>query len=402
VTLAPEATWLFDEADFYLTDPYDVYASLRSDDPVHWYERGQFHVVTRHEDIRFISAHPELFSSVDVAIIMDLCAIRDGRTETPPNRGILFTDPPIHRDYRAVLAHELTPRSVKAQGGHVGDVVDRALDQLPGGTFDFIASVAEPIPVWVFSKLLGIPEDSWQDFVRWSTAIAAVGGGETDPEVLELIYEHAGPYVFGLAAERAQCPADDYLTAITKATIRGQPLDEAGVTAFGLSMFGAGSETTQSLIAGMAWALVQHPEQSAAFFDDPSLVTPLIEETLRWWTPVRSMARSAVADVELSGTTIAAGERVLLLYSAANRDPEVFDGDPETFDMQRPDSNKHLGFGFGEHFCQGAHLARREARATFEALADRYSGIELVGEPVRRRSPLMNTFDELPVRLTPR
>jgi cytochrome P450 len=262
--------------------------------------------------------------------------------------------------------------------------------------------VAEPVPVWVFSKLLGVPEERWHDFVTWSTAITAVGGGDASDEALALIYEHAGPYVFGLAAERKACPADDYLTAISQATIGGEPLDDAGVTAFGLSLFGAGSETTQSLLAGMAWCLLEHPDQMQAVFDDPSLIPNAVEETLRWWTPVRSMARSATTDVDVSGTTVAQGERVLLLYSAANRDPDVFDGDPEVFDITRSDSSKHLGFGFGEHFCLGAHLARREARATFEELVARYRSMELAGEPKPRRNPLINSFDELPVRLIPR
>jgi cytochrome P450 len=161
----------------------------------------------------------------------------------------------------------------------------------------------------------------------------------------------------------------------------------------------AGSETTQSLIAGMAECLDRFPEQAARLFADPSLSGNAVEETLRWWTPVMSMARQAAGDVEIRGTSIRAGDGLLLAYASGNRDEDRWGETAEEFDITRADASGHVGFGFGEHFCMGAHLARREGRILLEELAERADGIQVL-ERVPRRSALVHTFDHLRVRLS--
>jgi cytochrome P450 len=311
-------------------------------------------------------------------------------------------DPPGHAKQRKAMDNRLTPGAVGRLEADVRTVVRAVLAGLPDGELDWIERVAEPIPVFVFSRLLGVPRDDWHQLVEWSTVIAAAGGGEVSDADLHRITNEVGPYLWGLVCERRADPGDDFLTLLSTATVDGRPLDDAQIITYAIMLLAAGSETTQSLIAGMGWCLAEFPDQAAALFADPGLAGAAVEETLRWWTPVMSMARQATADVELRGKTIRAGDGVLLEYASANRDADQWGATADRFDLRRPEAARHLAFGFGEHFCLGAHLARLEARVMLEELVARADGIEVVGEPVLRRSPLIHTFDRLPVRLTPR
>lgn len=397
VTTSP-LTARFDDASFYLDDPHRVYAALRRDDPVHWYPDGPFWVITKYDDIRFISKHPELFSSAEIAILGDIIKDRDG-VPGPPRDTILFRDPPEHLEHRKVLNHQLTPARVNAIDADVRSVVADVCAALPGDEFEAIHCLAEPLPVNVFSRLLGVPRHDWQRVIWWSTVITNSGGGMETPETMAATYAELIPYLEALIAERKQEPRDDLLTVITQATVHGEPLTPLEVVWWAITLLAAGSETTQSLIAGILWAMTQHPDQCAELLADPELVPGAVEETLRWWTPVNSMARRATTDVELRDKTIRRGDNVLLVYGSANRDEEEWGDDADRWDIRRENAKGHLAFGFAEHFCMGAHLARREVRLLVEDLGRRASRIELAGEPVRRRSTLATTFDRLPIRL---
>jgi cytochrome P450 len=186
---------------------------------------------------------------------------------------------------------------------------------------------------------------------------------------------------------------------LSTVTVDGEPFNDAQVMIYALTLLAAGSETTQSLIAGIADCLDEHPDQAEKLFADPSLSGNAVEEVLRYWTPVMSMARQAARDVELRGVTIKEGDGLLLAYASANRDQEHWGPTAEQFDITRDDAAGHLGFGVGEHFCMGAALARREARLLLEEIATRAKGIHVVGEPVPRASALVHTHDHLPVVL---
>jgi cytochrome P450 len=388
----------FDEAGFYLGDPHAVYATLRRDDPVHWYADGPFWVITKYQDIRFISMHPELFSSAKIAILGDIIKARAGQPG-PPRDTVLFMDPPEHLEHRKVLNHQLTPSKVNALDADVRQVVAEVCAALPEGEFDAIELLAEPIPVFVFSRLLGVPRDDWQRVVHWSTVITNSGGGMESEATMAAVYAELIPYLEALIDERRRAPRDDFLTVLSQGAVNGAPLTPIQVVWWAVTLLAAGSETTQSLIAGILWAMTQHPHQAARLLAQPALAAAAVEETLRWWTPVNSMARQATTDVELRGKTVRAGDNVLLMYGSANRDEEVWGDDADDWDMLRPSAQGHLAFGFAEHFCMGAHLARREVRLLVEELARRADGIELAGPPIRRTSTLMTTFDRLPVRL---
>jgi cytochrome P450 len=390
----------FDEPGFYLGDPNTTFRQLRETDPVHWYEEGKFWVVTKYEDIKSISARPEKFKSERIGIMMDLIARRDGRE--PQNlgaRGIMFMDPPEHRAHRKALGGRFTPAAVAKLESRVREVIGEIFDGLPDGEFDWIERVAEPFPVYVFAYLLGIPEEDWPKVAGWATTIANVGSGLAEDSDFEFIFEHIAPYLMGLVAERAKAPTDDLLSMLNEVTIDGEPFNEIEVMTYALTLLAAGSETTQSLIAGLAECLDQHPDQADRMFADEKLSGNVVEETLRWWTPVMSMAREAAHDVEVRGTAIRAGDGLLLAYASANRDTDHWGPTAEDFDIMRPDAASHLSFGVGEHFCMGAALARREARIVLDELIKRSKGIHVTGERVFRPSTLVHTFDRLPVRL---
>lgn len=390
----------FDDPAFYLGDPNATFAQLRDSDPVHWYDEGKFWVITKYEDIKSISARPEKFKSERIGIMMDLIAHREGRDpQGYQTRGILFMDPPEHRAHRKAIGIRFTPGAVAKMEARVRQVVNDILDGLPDGEFDWIERIAEPIPVYVFAYLLGVPEPDWPKVAGWATTIANVGSGVASDDDMTLIFDQIGPYLLGLAADRKDHPQDDLLTLLTEVTVDGEPFNDAQVMIYALTLLAAGSETTQSLIAGMADCLDQHPDQADELFNDPSLSGNAVEEVLRYWTPVMSMARQCAHDVEVRGARIKEGDGLLLAYASANRDEDHWGVTAEQFIITREDAASHLGFGVGEHFCMGAALARREARLLLEEIIKRANGIHVVGERAQRASALVHTHDHLPVVL---
>lgn len=394
-------TLRYDDPAFYLDDPNAAFRALREEDPVHWYDEGQFWVITKYDDIKSISAHPERFTSERIGIMSDLISKRNG--VDPHNygqRGIMFMDPPEHRSHRRAVGVHFTPALINGMEQRVRSIVHEVLDALPAGEFDWIGCVAEPLPVFIFSDLLGIPKGDWQKIAGWATVIASVGGGTSTDADMEVIFGEVAPYLLALIEDRKGHPTDDLLSMLIAVDIDGVPFDDFQTLVYALVLLAAGSETTQSLIAGMADCLDQHPEQAERLFADPQLSAGAVEETLRWWTPVMSMARQAANDVEIRGKTIRKGDGLLLAYASANRDEDRWGPSAEAFDVTRPDSAGHLGFGIGEHFCMGAALARREVRVLFDELAVRAKGLEVVGDREPRVSTLIHTHDRLPVRLT--
>ncbi len=400
VTTRAQSAARFDDASFYLGDPNATFRELRETDPVHWYEEGKFWVVTKYDDIKAISARPEKFKSERIAIMMDLIAHREGRDPQGYGaRGILFMDPPEHRAHRKALGVRFTPAAVGKIEARVREVIASIFDELPDGEFDWIEHVAEPFPVYVFAHLLGVPAADWPKVAGWATTIAKVGSGVAEDSDMETIFGEVAPYLMDLVARRAAEPTDDLLSMLSQVRIDGEPFNEIQVMTYALTLLAAGSETTQSLIAGIAACFDMHPDQAQQAFADPEVGNNAVEEVLRWWTPVMSMARQAAQDVEVRGVTIREGDGLLLAYASANRDAEHWGPTAEQFDVHRADAAGHLGFGVGEHFCMGAALARREARVVLDEVIKRARGLRVTGEAVLRPSALVHTFDRLPVTL---
>ncbi len=322
-TIAGVSGARFDDPVFYQDDPNETFRLLRQTDPLHWYDEGQFWVVTKYDDIKAISARPEKFKSERIAIMMDLIAHRQGvDPQGYGTRGIMFMDPPEHRAHRKAIGVRFTPAAVAKMEERVQRVVSEAFDNLPDGEFDWIERIAEPIPVYIFSYLLGVPEADWSKVASWATTIAKAGSGLASDEDFHLIFDQIAPYLLGLASERAKDPRDDLLTLLTQVQIDDKPFDELQIMVYAMTLLAAGSETTQSLLAGLVHCLDAHPDQAEALFADPTLSENAVEETMRWWTPVMSMARQAAGDVELRGKTVRAGDGLLMAYASANRDAE--------------------------------------------------------------------------------
>jgi len=187
------------------------------------------------------------------------------------------------------------------------------------------------------------------------------------------------------------------MTLMLATEVGGQPMDDMGIGSFFVQLIVAGNDTSRTMLSSGLLALLQHPDQLAELRADRSLIPGAVEEMLRWANPLHYFRRTASEDTELSGQAIAAGDKVAMIYTSANRDETVF-ADPQAFDIHRS-PNPHLSFGIAEHFCLGVHLARLEGRVFFEELLDTFASIELVGEPRRQRSNLNNALKALPVRL---
>ena len=205
-------------------------------------------------------------------------------------------------------------------------------------------------------------------------------------------------YAMGFAARRRKmAPQDDLTDLLLGSEFDGHLMTDIDFARFFVQLVTAGNDTTRTMLSGGLLALLQHPDQMAMLRSRPELIPSAIEEVLRWANPLHYFRRTAMVDTELGGQRIAAGDKVAMIYTSANRDEEVFD-DPQTFDITR-NPNPHLSFGIATHFCLGVHLARLEGRVFFEELLDRWSTIALIGEPKRQRSNLNNSLKTLPVRL---
>jgi cytochrome P450 len=264
---------------------------------------------------------------------------------------------------------------------------------------EFVHDVTSGLPSRVIGELMGLPREDWPTI----NALAERNTSSQDPDI-----ESAGAgdasaemamYAIGFAMRRRQEePREDLTTLILESDFGGTHMTDIDFGSFFVQLVTAGNDTTKTMLSSGLLALLQHPDQMAQLRDDPALVGSAVEEILRFANPLHYFRRTATADTELRDQAIAAGDKVAMYYTAANRDPDVF-ADRHRFDIRR-NPNPHLSFGIAEHFCLGVHLARLEGRVFFEELLRAFPTIELTGEPVRTRSNLNNALKSLPVRLT--
>ncbi|MBV8981481.1 MAG: cytochrome P450 [Acidimicrobiia bacterium] len=372
-------------------DPYPAFADFRVEAPVLWHDECGLWTIARHDDVMRISRDPSTFCSGRGVLPSDR------QREVDPAASILFLDPPDHHRHRKLVSPAFTPRRISALEDRVRQLAKELLDQVtPGGAVDFAPAVAEPLPMLVIADMLGVPASDREQFKVWSDAMI-----EAATEPTEATYALAfelWQYFEKIIEQRRVDPADDLISVIAHAEVGDVPLTDAELNGFCMTLLVAGNETTRNLITGGVEALAQRPDQLQRLVDDRSLIPTAVEEMLRWVTPVMNFARTATQDVELRGERIAEGQMVFMLYGAANRDPEVFGPSADTFDVSR-NPNPHVAFGFGEHFCMGASLARLEARVLLDEFLQRYSKVELAGDPERLRSSLMRGLVHLPVTL---
>jgi cytochrome P450 len=388
-----------DRAEFYLGDPHATFRRLRREDPVHWYEgSGGAWCLLKHADIEAVSRDPRGFTSTR-GIQIGL-RFEDTRPPgVPPT--ILEMDPPEHNRHRKLVIRAFTPGATSKLEPAVRRIARDCLDAIePGSTVDFVDAVAVPVPMYAIADMLGVPREDRADFKRWSDAMIEAGGGSRSAATDAAMGEMFG-YFQRVLEQRRRAPRDDLVSTLAHGRIDGDRLSDPEILIFCVTLLSAGNETTRNLISGGALLLMQNPDQRRRLLARPGALLPTaVEEMLRCWTPVHSFTRTATRDTELRGRHIREGQSVLLLYGSANRDEEVWGDDSDRFDVTRDHATRrHLAFGFGEHLCLGASLARLEARVMFEELFARFPGFELAGEPALLHSRLMHGVERLPVTL---
>lgn len=379
---------------FLRPDYFELLADLRRHAPVHPTADGSW-AVARYDDIRTISRDPVRFISGRGVLVND--PMRAEGNEGLAAFSILHLDPPVHGLYRTLVNRQFTPKAVgrleAAVRRNVVEVLDGVPDDAPIDGVDDLASV---VPIAVIAELFGVGDADRALFRRWSDAIIAApddGAPDTSDEVAEMAS-------FLLAhVDSPATEGNDLLGILKSAELDGRPLNRFEIMGFCMTLLVAGNETTRTLISGGMEALHGHPHQRARLAGDPSLLPGAVEECLRWVTPIQAFGRTAAVDVELGGTTVPAGDFVVMLYASGNRDESAFGPTADRFDIGRPVTPTHLAFGFGEHLCLGAALARLEARVFFEELLARYPAYELAGPVEYVPSTLVRGAARMPLVL---
>jgi cytochrome P450 len=378
---------------FLRADYFEVLARLRADAPVHEFAPGM-KTVSRYHDIREVSREPARFCSGQGTLIND--PLRSGgRLEG----SILHMDPPEHAEWRRLLNRAFTPRAVGVMEAQIRARTVRLLDAIPRGeAVDFVDSFSAPLPVLVIADLLGVSEADRVDFRRWSDAAITASDGRDDlnAEDLQSVTELV-TFLDAHARAKAAAPGDDLVSLLVEAEVEGRALRPGELVTFAMSLLVAGNETTRHLLSGGLVELAHHPDQRASLADDPSLMAAAVEECLRWTTPIQQFARTVTADTELGGVPVAEGDYLVMLYASGNRDETVFGPTADRFDALRVAPVANLAFGFGEHLCLGAALARLEARIAFAELLQRFPDYEVVGPVEWLASSLVRGPERVPV-----
>jgi len=374
---------------FHAGDPFPAFRRLRAETGLHWHPTPGFWAVVRHVDVVAVSRDPGTFCSSRGVLLSDI------DRGVMPRQSIIYIDPPEHAKYRKLVQPAFTPGRIRALEGRITALVRELLDGIEDGhTVDFVDAFAATLPIVVIADMLGVPGSDRAQFKRWSDAIIDAGTQPTSDNMaqsMELL-EYFGTVI---AARRAQ-PGDDLISVLVHSEIDGERLEEFDLLMFCMTLLVAGNETTRNLLSHGALALATYPNEAARLRRDPILIARAVEEMLRWGTPVASFMRIATRDTELCGTSIREGDRLILHYASANHDEAVFGPDAEVFRADR-DATSHVAFGFGEHFCLGAQLARMEGRIAFAHLLEHFRHWEVAGKVERLPSVFIRGIVHLPL-----
>ncbi len=377
-------------------DPYPLYARLREEAPVYHNADASFWALSRHDDVLAAFKAPKLFSNRE-GVSIDPTA---GRAGARAGTSFLAMDPPEHTRFRGLVSRGFTPRRVAELEPRIREITVAHLDALVGaGRFDVIADFAGKLPMDVISEMLGVPEADRAELRSWADLLVHRDEGDVDvpPAGTEAFFKIRSYFKDRIVAFRKN-PGDDLLSALLALDDDGFKPSDDDLLGFCNLMIVAGNETTTKLLGNALYWLWRNPAERKRLADDLSLIPDWVEETLRYDNSTQLLMRITLEDVTVRGTTIPAGESVLLLVGSANRDPAVFEA-PDIYDIGR-DTSAMLSFGRGTHFCMGASLARLEARVAFEEWWKRFPGYQVVPEGIARvHSVNVRGFAALPVEV---
>ena len=315
-------------------------------------------------------------------------------------------DAPDHHKYRALTQAWFMPQNLRAMEERIRGVARAAVDQMAatGGQCDFVREVALHYPLRVVMEIMGVPREDEPRMLMLTQELFGAAdpelarkeevdpGAKLTPGVITDFFE----YFRKLSADRRANPTDDLSSVIANSMIDGQPISEFEAMSYYIIVATAGHDTTSSSTGGAIWGLAENPAELAKLKADPSLIAGLVDESIRWTTPVKTFMRTVAEPTHLAGRNLAAQDWLMLCYASGNRDEAVFD-DPQAFRVDRK-PNRHLAFGYGAHLCLGQHLAKMEMRILWEELIPRLESLELAGEPQMSQAVFVNGPKTLPIR----
>ena len=402
----------------------DTFDTIRAQSPVTWVEPAEpvhppFWLVTGYDEVMRISKDNATFLNNPQTVVFSLTdgiEFAKNLTGGSPHMvaSLVTFDAPIHMKYRKLTQEWFMPKNLGRIEGEIRELAVKTVDRLleAGPEADFCKLVSQPYPLHVVMQILGVPEEdeprmlmlTQQMFGGQDEDLNQSGMKDLPPEAITQLVAGAvadfEAYFAKLTAEKRANPTDDVASTIANAMVDGEPLNDRDMMGYYIIVAAAGHDTTSASTAGAMQALAQDPDQWARVRADRSLLPGIVEEAIRWTSPVQHFMRTAAEDTEVGGQKIAKGDWLMINYVAANHDPDQF-ANPRKFDASRS-PNRHLAFGAGAHQCLGLHLARLEMRILFEVLLDRIEKVELAGEPRRAKSTFVGGLKTLPLRITTR
>ncbi|OMC04315.1 cytochrome P450 [Mycolicibacterium fortuitum] len=396
-----KAQVIFDPfSEEFFNNPFDMYRRMRQDAPLYYNEDSDFYALTRHEDVSAALKDHEAFSSsrgCDLAMVQG---------DEPPQKSIIFMDPPDHRHMRSLLNKAFTPRMIQSQRDTVVEQIEHFLGLIDSDEFDVVQDFSGPFPVEVITRMAGVDPEYRQQVRHWiDTSLSREPGQIGYSEAGMQANIDTGIYYYGLVQKRRENPQDDMISRLIAAEIPGEDgqmrrLDDIEITGFATLLGGAGAETVTKLVGTAMVLFARNPEQWQKLLDDREKIPAAVEELLRYEGPVQYNVRYTLKEAHVPSGTIPAGKAVFLISAAANRDPDAFT-DADTFDIERDRTEaQNLGLGYGIHSCLGAALARMESAIALEKLLDFMPRYEVKWDQLQRvHMQNVAGYSHVPVRV---
>lgn len=393
---------VYDPDNYTAGIPHQQFAWLRANEPVYKHKHpagDDYWVLSKHADVLAVSRDFKSFSAEAGFVLVD---------DLPPDilemarNQLLGMDPPKHGPLRRAVITHFTSRMLAALEPQVRTIARDIMAKISEpAEVNFVESLAGDLPTAVICSMLEIPRDRWAAIRRWSDL--QTSGSDPDlggtPEEINQASIEMGTYGFELACERKDKGGDDLISLLINQEVDGQKVSEMEFASLFIQLTVAGNETTRGLISSGMHELLKRPALMRQLRENPEQLPAAVEEMLRWTCPLHYFRRTATCDTQIGDQAIEKGDRVVMLYSSANFDEDVFD-DPLNFNIERP-NNRHMAFGHGIHLCLGANLARMEVRIFFEEFFQYFSAVESAGDPVFIRSNNIHGYKDMPVFLTP-